>query len=596
MRLRIPNSIEDFRELRERKFEYVDKSHMISEFLDRDGHKVILLPRPRRFGKTLNLTMLKWFFEKREENLWHLFEDLHIGRAGEAYKAHFQQYPVIHVSFKGTKADTFEGCMRLVRWQIEEVYRRHQPFLEGRLKEHDVRNLNAMCASKGGEVLYDAALQSLTRYMHEVYGKRPIVLIDEYDAPIHSGYAYGYYDKIIAFFRSFYEVGLKDNPHLERAVMTGILRISKESIFSGLNNPGVFSLLDVGFNTCFGFTEPEVLALLEKAGIPELMDAVRAFYNGYEFGMKAVYNTWSILEFLSNDQKELRSYWLHTSENSLVKNLLQRHAFVIENEIQTLLEGGTIEKYLDDNIAFRELDQSPSMLWNILVFSGYLKAARPMPIVIGQPPPLYRLSIPNVEVAEVYRTTFQAWMNEGLRSSGGSIEALTKALLQGDDDEFEQQLQKLVAFIPSYHDVRGAKPEQFYHGLMLGLLAALEPDYEVRSNRESGAGRPDVIIKPRRAGKPGVVLELKAAGVRAKRTMTEAINEGLEQLRENDYGSELRAAGVHTIHSFVVAFDGKKVIVKPGDAPLVKEKRRGARGAARKTASKARAAAKGKRK
>jgi len=589
MRLSIPNSIEDFRELRERKFEYVDKSHMISEFLDRDGHKVILLPRPRRFGKTLNLTMLKWFFEKREENLWHLFEDLHIGRAGETYKAHFQQYPIIHINFKGTKADSLEECMRLVQWQIQEVYRQHQPFLEGKLNDRDTHNFRAVYTGTCSEILYHTALQNLTRYLHEIHGKRPIVLIDEYDAPIHSGYVHGYYDKIISFCRIFYELGLKDNPHLERAVMTGILRVAKESIFSGLNNPGVYSLLRIEFNTCFGFTEPEVFTLLEKAGIPQLMDSVRTFYNGYEFGTKAVYNPWSILQFLSDEANELRSYWLNTSENALIKNLLHRHAFAVEDEIHTLLAGGTIEKYLNDNIVFRDLDQSPSMLWNILVFSGYLRAARPLPIVIGQPPPSYRLSIPNVEVAEIYRTTFQAWMDQGLKPQGGSIEALTKALLEGDIQDFEQLLQQFVAFLPSYHDVRGAKPEQFYHGLMIGLLAALEPDYEVRSNRESGAGRPDVLIKPRKAGKPGVVLELKAAGERTKRTMTEAINEGLRQIQENDYASELRAVGVQTIHSLVIAFDGKKVVVKPGDAPLVKEKRRVPRKAAssaRKTAKK----------
>ena len=429
--------------------------------------------------------------------------------------------------------------------------------------------------------------------MHVATGKRPIVLIDEYDAPIHAGFTHGYYDKIVSFCRSFYEAGLKDNPHLERAVMTGILRVAKESIFSGLNNPGVYSLLESEFSTCFGFTESEVFALLQKAELVDLMENVRAYYDGYEFGGHAIYNPWSILEFLASESKQLVGYWANTSENMLVKQLLHRHAFAIEKEVHTLLEGGIIERKLNDNIVFPDLERQAESLWNILVFSGYLKAARPGPIVVGQPRPPYLLSIPNIEVAEIFRTTFQSWMNQGLNPGGGSIEALTTALLTGDADEFEQQLQKFVAFLPSYHDVRGAKPEQFYHGLMIGLLAALEPDYEVRSNRESGKGRPDVMIKPRRSGKPGVVLELKAAGTRAGRTQTQAINEGLRQMAKNDYTAELRGAGVTPIHAMVIAFDGKKVVVRPGGAPLMKEKRATTRKATKATKK---AAPKGKRK
>ncbi|MBK9265906.1 MAG: AAA family ATPase [Polyangiaceae bacterium] len=566
--LRIPIGTADFRELREGNFEFVDKSHLITELIDRDNYTVVLLPRPRRFGKTINLTMLKWFFEKRDENLWHLFEDLHVARAGDAYRAHFQQYPVIHISFKGTRAQTFDGCYGKILDVIQEMCKAHERALEGKLDASDASKFRALVDGSADQVLCELSLQKLTRWLHEAHGKRPIVLIDEYDAAIHAGYTYGYYDKVIGFFRSFLEAGLKDNTHLGRAVMTGILRVAKESIFSGLNNPGVFTLLESEFNTCFGFTEPELQGLLQKGGMEEYSELLRAYYNGYDFGGVAIYNPWSILEFLSRQDKRLLPYWLNTSENALIKHLLQHHAFAVEKEIRELLEGGAIDKQLDNSVVFSALETNKDALWSLLVFSGYLKASFMKPAYALEAP-RHLLSIPNREVAEVYRSTFQMWLDKGLQAAGGNIDALTSALLKGDIEDFQDELHKLVAFLPSYHDVRGAKPEQFYHGLMIGLLAALEPDYEVRSNRESGEGRPDVLIKPRRPGKPGVVLELKAAKKR-ERTLKQALAEGLRQLRDNDYAAELRAAGVEKIHRLAIAFDGKKVLVESADKPVKK--------------------------
>jgi hypothetical protein len=251
MTLRIPKGISDFRELREGNFEFVDKSHLITQFIDRDGDKVVLLPRPRRFGKTINLSMLRWFFEKRDENLWHLFEDLHVARAGEQYRAHFQQYPVIFVTFKGTKADTWEECLGKIKLILQQMYKPHQQSLEGKLDSTDAAKFQAILDGSADKVACENALLTLTELLHQVHGKRPIVLIDEYDAPIHAGYANGYYDKATSFCRSFYEAGLKDNSHLHRAVMTGILRVARESIFSGLNNLGVFSLLDIRIQHVF---------------------------------------------------------------------------------------------------------------------------------------------------------------------------------------------------------------------------------------------------------------------------------------------------------------------------------------------------------
>lgn len=580
MALNITLGIDDFRTIRDRRVEYVDKTHLITDLIDRPRAVVMVLPRPRRFGKSLNLSTLRYFFEKRDENLWHLFEGLHVSRAGEAYKAHFQQYPVIYLSFKGTRGETFAESWSLIQQIIQNAFVAHEKDLEGRLDARQWEAFQSILRGTADKAHYHSALSNLTEYLHEVHGKRPIVLIDEYDAPIHAGYAKGYYQEIVGFVRLFFESGLKDNPHLERAILTGILRVSKESIFSGMNNAIVYSLLEQEFNTCFGFTDAEVFALLEKAGAPEMMDGVRSYYNGYEFGGVAIYNPWSILHFLSSDTRQLVPYWLNTSSNDLIKELLQHYAFSVDREFEALLRGASIEKELNENIALPELTEQEDALWSLLVFSGYLKAARG-PVIPGQPRPPHQLSIPNQEVMHVYRTTFRVWLDKVLHTHSGGLKRLLEGLLQGDVLEVVDQLQIFAAKLPSYHDVRGANPEKFYHGLMLGLLASLEPEYEVRSNRESGNGRPDVLIKPRRPGKPGVVLELKSGRRSEGRTIKQALLEGLEQFRDNDYAAELRAAGVDTVHSMVVAFDGKKVAVELADAYVEKKPR-----APRKTTTK----------
>jgi Predicted AAA-ATPase/PD-(D/E)XK nuclease superfamily len=585
----IPIGIDDFRLLREKNYQYVDKTRFVTEFIDRESIKVILIPRPRRFGKSLNLSTLKWFFQKSDENLWHLFDGLHVAHAGDKYRAHFQKYPVIHLSFKETKATSFEACLTKAKENIQTIFKSHQPELEGKLSAPDAAKFGAILNGTASQAHFELALKHLTEWLHEVHGVRPIVLIDEYDAGIHAAYSEGFYKESISFFASFFLAGLKDNSHLERALMTGILRVSRESIFSDLNNIGVYSLLRTEFNTCFGFTEPEVEALLEEAGLSAVLPDARAYYNGYEFGRVTMYNPWSILSFLANVDHDLVPYWLGTSSNKLIKELLQHHAFTMQEEIETLLEGKFIERNLDENVVFPELKTSTNSLWNLLVFSGYLKAVRPGPRVVGQAPPPYQLSIPNREVDSVYRSSFRTWMDEALMGRGGGLRLLLDALLQGDTYEFELQLQNFASSLPSYHDVRGTRPETFYHGMMIGLLAALEPEYEVRSNRESGDGRPDVLIKPRRPGKPGVILELNSAR-KGEKTIEQAVAEGLAQFEENDYAAELRNAGVESIAQMVIAFDGKRVMVLAKGAKPPKKKsaaKMAAKTPARKTTKKA---------
>ena len=579
MQRRIPIGIDDFRELRELGLEYVDKSHLIREVLDDVGVKVVLLPRPRRFGKTLNLSMLRCFLEKRDEDLSHLFEGLSITEGGDPYRRHFQRYSLIHLTFKGVKLDDYEACWRAIRSKIEALFDEHRYLLDsGTLSEREAAEYREVLARTADRDVYMRSLADLSRHLHRHHGEQVVILIDEYDEPIHAGYTNHYLKPILDFFRAFLTEGLKGNPHLFKGVLTGILRIAKESIFSGLNNLAVYSLLRRPYSGCFGFNETEVAGLLERAGLADQLAEVRRWYNGYLFGDTVVYNPWSILNFVHDGDRVLRNHWLATSSNDLVRDMLQRHALSIQPSIEALLEGGSVVRRVDENVVLVDLEREEGALFDLLVFSGYLRAER----VVDESSEeiLYRLSIPNREVRDVYATTFQRWMRERLGGGEAGIERLKRALFEGNAEALEEELQAFTTNVLSYHDVAaraGAsvdavpapvsprlRPEQVYHAFVIGLLATLEPEYEVRSNRESGRGRPDVMIRPRKAGKPGVVLELKVARPGVK-TPEAALDEGLAQIRDRDYAAELRAAGASPAQAFAVAFDGKLVRVRAAD-------------------------------
>ncbi|MGK3966501.1 AAA family ATPase [Sorangium sp. So ce118] len=565
MRQKLPIGIDDFREIRELELEYVDKSQLICDLLDLDA-RVVLAPRPRRFGKTVNLSMLRWFFERRGEDLSGLFAGLRVWDAGDSYREHFQRHPVISLSFKGTRHDTFEGCWEALRRKIEGVFHEHRALLTtGQLSEWEERHFRAILDGTANRAGYERSLLDLSTYLRRAHGERVVLLLDEYDEPIHAGYTHGYAPQILGFCRNFLTEALKGNPHLFKAVLTGILRVARESIFSGLNNIAVYSLLRPELNTCFGFTENEVEALLDRAGEGARLDDVRAWYNGYLFGGQVVYNPWSILSFLSSADKRLRGYWVATSANELIRDVLQRHALRLEEPLRTLMEGGSIERRLDEDVALSDLAHSEQALWSLLVFTGYLRAEEALGPP-GQEP--WRLAIPNREVHEVYTGTFRQWLEERLARTGGGIDRLRTALLRGDAEGFARQLQAFATDLLSFHDPGTIEPERVYHAFLLGLLGALEPDHQVRSNRESGRGRPDVLIRPVQAGQPGVVLELKLTG--PGRTPEQALEEGLEQIRERDYAAELRAAGAAPVHAFAVAFDGKQVWARAEPARLTR--------------------------
>ena len=560
---RVPIGIDDFRKLREAGLEYVDKSDLIRELIDRSGVQAVLLPRPRRFGKTLNLSMLRCWFEKREEDLSHLFEGLSIWQTGSEYRAHFQRYPVIHFNFKGSKSATFEHTLATIREKLVDLYKEHRHLLDGgALDEVDARRYRQMLDGTADRALLERGLLDLSAYLHAHHGERVVILVDEYDEPIHAGHVRGYSAEILDFMRAFLGAGLKSNPHLHKAVLTGILRVAKENLFSGLNNLGVYSLLRRDFNRHFGFTEAEVTALLERCGRADKLGDVRAWYNGYLFGGEVIYNPWSVLCFLDSSDSRARAYWLSTSSNDLVRELLERYALTLQPVFEALLEGGSTSRRLEENVVLADLGRSEDALWSLLVFSGYLKAEEAPDDELGRA--VHRLSIPNREVREVYSSTFAAWLKDRVEGHGGRLADLTEALLGGDAEVLEEQLQAFVTDVLSFHDPGKLHAERVYQGFIVGLLAVLEPGHQVRSNRESGKGRSDVMIRPIRPGNPGVVLELTVARP-GKKTLDQALAEGLAQLQEMDYAAELRAAGAAPVHAFAVAFDGKEVRVRAAD-------------------------------
>ncbi len=567
MRPKFPIGHSDFCEIRENGYFYIDKTAFVQDVLDANV-KILLLPRPRRFGKTLNLSMLRAFLAKNEKDLSPLFQELAIWQAGPAYREHFQRYPTIFFSFKDVKARSVTDCMRaLVRLVAAEFDRHGKAVLApGLLTQRERAYFDRIVMEKADPAELWGALRELSDYLFRAYGEKIVILIDEYDTPIHGAFANGYHDDVVEFFRNFLSGGLKDNPHLFKGVLTGILRVAKESIFSGLNNIAVYSLLRSECGTRFGFTDPEVVRMIEAVGQPELIDGIRRWYNGYLFGGQVIYNPWSVLNCLDSADKEFRPYWVSTSSDDILRGLLLSADGAVREAMEDLLHGGSIEKPIEENIVLRDVAQRPEALWSFLLFSGYLKITsqrKTDDVLLGT------LTVPNLEVASTYRSLFRSWLEEGLGGAGPVLE-LVAALLAGDDKLCEELLDTLLLHAFSVHDTPATmngprsrkEPERVYQAFILGLLVILEPRYEVRSNRESGRGRYDVMILPKTPGQAGVVLELKVLDKRRSETPDKALNSALAQLLCRDYAAELRARGASPIQQLAIVFQGKRAWVR----------------------------------
>ena len=543
-----PLGMSSFKDLRRAGAVYVDKTASMAALL-RAPVPAVLFPRPRRFGKTLWLSTLAAWVEPGADAA--LFEGLAIAD-DTAAKAHFGRHPVLSVSLKDVKCTSWPECEVALAGAIAKAAEPHRSVLDTVSREGRAA-LEAVMSKQARSVALQDALRSLTGALHAHYDEQVVLLIDEYDTPIHAAYAHGYYDEAIVFFRNLLSGGLKDNPAVFRGVLTGILRVAKESIFSGLNNLIVYSILDDAYADAFGFVDDEVRGLAEAAEASDRMPDIRAWYNGYRFGGATVYNPWSVLNFLEAQPDEPCPYWVNTAADDLIRSLLLRRAPASLGELEALVRGETSEQPVSEFVVLRDIDRHSEALWSFLLLTGYLTVeSRRRDGMRWQA----ALRVPNREVLSLFRHVFLGWLERG-GSPGYRVEDLLAALLTGDAEAVEWLLTGLLVDHWSYHD-GGRLGEAVYHAFVIGLLVRMADDYRVESNREAGFGRADVLLTPRQAGRPGVVMELK---VPRRKSPEGTLREAMDQLAARRYADELRARGASPVVELGVVFDGKQVWV-----------------------------------
>ena len=552
-----PIGLSDFKALRGSNSYYVDKTDLITELVTRRS-QVVLFPRPRRFGKTLSQSVLRYFFEPSDEDRSWLFEDLAVWQC-EACREHFQKHPVIDLSFKGLKPATWEEMFAGLVDVVSTELRRHL-YLRDTLIAEDLRLFQRLLEQDNDMRLLTASVAKLSQWLEAHHGAKPVILLDEYDVPIQAAFKHRYYDEAITFFRDFITMTFKDNEHLFRGVLTGILRVSKESMFSGANNLDVYSIFNKAYSTCFGFTQQEVDAILSHLDVPDAPDIVREWYNGYRFAGTTIYNPWSVLKYAASPEDGPSAHWIHSGADDVLRKLVLGRADQFTEQVKTLIEGGAIEQVVTDYMVMSELQHNPDAVWNLLLLSGYL-TVREEQLIDGDIHA--KLVIPNREVLKMFMNDISHWVRQPL---GTDLQDMFHAMFDGDEEVFGEVLDDLVSETFSFHDVKRPKPERVYQAFVLGMLVQLKDKWRLDSNRESGYGRYDVALTPRKPGDPGVVFELKALrkGKNDKQHVDAALDSALQQIDEKRYVRKLEQAGASPIVVWAVVFDGKRVWVRKG--------------------------------
>ena len=554
-RKKISIGVEDFKTLIDWNGYFVDKTLMIRDLIENHA-MVTLFTRPRRFGKTLNQFMIRRFFEdeitekgEKVDN-GYLFDGLAITRCGEEILQHQQRYPVIFMTLKSAKQDTYALAYMELKKRISEEYKRHKYVLQGEtLTMDEKKRYEAVSAIADDASLYTDALGFLSACLARYHGSNTIILIDEYDVPLENAYLHGFYDEMIGFIRSLFESALKTNPYLERGIITGCLRISKESIFTGLNNLKVDSVLHTDYADSFGFTEAEVQEMLAYYDLSAELPEVKEWYDGYLFNRIEIYNPWSILKYV-NDRKDhvtqfALPYWSNTSSNSIIREMVGEADEEAKEDLETLINGGTIEKRVHEDITYGDIHQSQDNLWNFLFFTGYLKKISERKDAAGEN--LYlTMKIPNTEVKTIYQDSISYWFDQRMKQTDRS--PLLHALESGDCEAAEDFINRQLMETISYFD----HAESFYHGFMAGLLTNIG-GYRVKSNRESGSGRPDIVLQTPNIRKGRVILlELKLAESIADLEL--AADRGLAQIEEQRYAAPFTSEGYPDVRKYAVSF------------------------------------------
>lgn len=556
-RKQLPVSISDFAKLITGNYYFVDKSLFIKELLD-SGAGVTLIPRPRRFGKTINMSMIRYFFEKSDVSRRHLFDGLKIEQHPKCM-AKQGQYPVIFLTFKDVKERSWAACQKSIKNVVAEEFRRHDYLLSGvSLDDVQKREFREIVDKSADLVAYSQSLATLTAHLAKHHQREPILLIDEYDAPIHAAFLNNYYDDVISFMRNFLSGGFKDNSNLEFGVLTGILRISKESIFSGLNNLEVNTFLQEIHSDKFGLLEAEVTEVLTYFGRYSDLEKVRAWYDGYQSRTCKLYNPWSIINFTKSG--DFLPYWANSSDNAMLKQVLKGGPDGIKDDCEELLRGEIITKEINENIVMPELLVSTRAVWNLLFMSGYLTFENLR--FVGRKR-FVDLKIPNEEVCEIYDTQILSWF-QTTRQSEQQYQSMLTSLLEGDRENFKFLFTRFAQETLGVFDVTGTHPERFYHGFVLGMLASLRESYDVVSNHESGFGRYDVSIFPRDVAKIGIIFEFKVVDPDRNQTLESEAQNALKQIEDRQYEAAMRARGITNIIKIGISFEGKKNLVMFG--------------------------------
>jgi hypothetical protein len=469
------------------------------------------------------------------------------------------QHPVIFLTFKDIKESDWTTCFYKIKQLIQDEYSRHYYLLDsGKLLPHELDYFKRIINLEGNKGDFESSLGKLLIFLNRYYNRRVVILIDEYDTPVHAGFNNGYYDKIIGFTRNFLCAGLKDTgQYLEKGIITGILRVAKESIFSGLNNPGVFTLLADEFDDKFGFTEKEIEKILGDFNLLNMYERVRDWYNGYTFGKETIYNPWSISSFISSESKEPQPYWINTSDNQLVEILLTRGGKELKKELELLVQGKSIEKAIEEDIILKDVHSRENLHWSFLLMGGYLKQIEKR--TDASENIVYKLAIPNLEVKFFYKRIIQRFFTNKIENE--KVEIMLKALIEGDIELFEKILRKVITAVFSYHDF-ASEPEKVYHALVTGLLVWISGTHEIKSNRESGYGRYDISIIPRDPHKVGYVIEFKTIDIEKGETVESAVNAAFKQIEDKKYETELLERGIAHIKKLAIVFNGKDVTVK----------------------------------
>ena len=553
-RKKLPIGISDYKLLVSEDYYYVDKTDFIRQVVE-EGSLITLLPRPRRFGKTLNLSTLRYFFEKTEGNV---YRPLFKGKSIEQWKdfdKYQGQYPVIFITLKDCKGETFEEVLLMLAGEIKSEYIRHD-YLQEHIRQED--NLDQFIRLQNRKATPDelaGSMRLLADLLTDYWGMPPLVLLDEYDSPIHVAYDKGYYDRMIGFMRNFMSLVFKDNTNIFRGVITGILRVSQESIFSGLNNISVFSLLDRPMCASFGFTQDETDSVLDDYALGDHKEEVKQWYNGYLFAGITIYNPWSVLNYIMYDGV-LAPYWVNTGSDVLLRHLLADGPSQIRDGVEALIQGDPVRSVINDKLAFPDLLDKATNIWSFLLFSGYLKASDP--VMLSNKLYEYKLEVPNLEISTVFETIIQNWIDGG-PVKNDRLERMLQALRLGDIEYFEELLNDFLVNTLSYYDTSGRDPEKVYQAFLLGLLAGMS-DFEISSNREAGFGRYDILLRPKNGQGQAIIMELKR--LRPKETVEQALASALKQIEDKQYAATLRDAGFTDILKMAITFDGKQVWIQ----------------------------------